>query len=281
MNTSNSENYTLSIPDKKINTLYVKLLEIFLKKKKNFVLDTLNDLIYVFGSAVYFQKKCEITFEKMKKGLEKHIKDKVIKEVLAKNPKSSYMSFPSGETTNFNFVYDFDVYVFSLKRCFDFLAKLPTSHFIGKKINMVEVRRLDISDFLKTIEGSSTKYNSLSKNIRSSMPMLVLKFERLSSYIKNLEDLRDKLIHNIPYKQIYFRASVDIKDKDKWEILRWEFLPKSHFNQTHNLLDLFKNHVLTASKDDVEPIVYNDLHNLRLFVIEVLTLILEFNTKNK
>lgn len=274
---ANGNEYSLIIPDKQINELYVKLQDIFLKERNDFALDLLHDLIYVFGSVEYFSKKCRRTFDKIKEGMEKHVREVVVKEVTAKDPDSSYMSFPSGETTNFNFVYDFDVYVFSLKRYFDFLAKLPAALFIGKNIKKEEVGRLDIADFIKTIKEGSKKYNSLSKNFRKEVPNLVLKSERLEGYINTLETLRDKLIHRKPYKQVYFRATVHIENKSKWEILRWEFLPKTHFNQNHKLSDLLKNHTITASSDDLEPVVYNSAEQMKTLLIEVLTLVSEIS----
>lgn len=265
-----SDRYKLIISDKKINSLYSELNEKL--SEKTFFLGLLDDLVYAYGSVSYQSQKCKRNLDKIKKGMKKHIQDKVLNDPKF-DGQSSYMAFPSGETTNGNFLFDLDAYLFFFKRCFDFLAKIPMSFFVGSNIKENEICRMDVGEFISSIKIDSKKYNKVSIPIRRKFPFLVDRFERMEDYIKNIELLRDELTHRKPYKQIFFRAHVSIENKNKWEIISWEFLPKANLNQKFNLADSFKNHVFMSDKTNLEMIVYRGPSNMRDLIVDVLTLI--------
>lgn len=269
-----SDRYKIIISDKKINSLYLELNEKF--SNNTFFLNLLDDLVYAFGSVSYQSRKCKRNLDKIKKGMKKHILDKVLNDPKF-DDQSSYMVFPSGETTNGDFLFDLDAYLFFLKRCFDFLAKLPMSFFVGSNIKENQICCMDIGQFIGSIKFDSKKYNNISPLIRRKFPVLVNKFEILESYIENIEFLRDELTHRRSYKQIFFRAHVSIKNKNEWEILGWEFLPRANFNQKFNLADSFKNHVFVSDKTNLDSVVYRDSDKMRDFIVEVLTTIKNCN----
>lgn len=263
--------YIQKITDKDISEIYLKLREILIKKDHDYILDRLHDLIYVFGSVNYFHEENLKTFNEIRQGIEKHIKEKVINDVMSKDEEGRYLSFPTGETTNYRFTYVFDAYIFSAKRTLDFLAKLPASHYTPTYISENEIKQLSMNDFRKTVKENSTKYKSVSKEIRREMPKIVEAVESLSDWISYITGKRDGLIHRFAYKQLFFRAAVDIKTRDKWEIISWEFSTNPNFGVgIVNTITFIDAQGVVQHKDNAEALVKDCTPRLKSLIIRIL-----------
>lgn len=274
--------YSLIIPDedKEIKVAYDALYKALSSSNQVHILDRVHDLLYAFGGVKYFHEENLKVFKKIRQGMERHIKNVVVKEVLSKDPEGSYLSFPTGETTNFTFIYVFDAFIFSAKRTLDFLAKIPASCFSPNYLSKDEIKHLSMDDFIKAIRSGSKKYKSLSIEIRKKMPELVKELEQSSDWIKYLTDKRDGLMHRFAYKQLFFRATVEIKNSHDWNIIAWECSTNPKLKKLANSITSIDDSGVVQDRDNAEAIVKDCTPRLKRLVISSLDKIYKYQTKD-
>lgn len=265
----------LTIPDEQLNNAYQKLYKTLISSEKKYVLDRLHDLLYVFGSISYFDKENKKIFKKMRNDIQKNIEEKFVSDFLSKNNSGSYLQFIDGETTSFKMVYLFDAYIFSIKRCIDFLIKLPVSCFVPGNINENDVKRLSMNDFIKFVKKDSQKPVVLA--VKEKMPKILDLIDSLTSWIAFLTNKRDGLTHRFAYKQIFFRIAVEIdSEKKDWQIISWDFSTSPELTEQINAILPIDDDKIILGKNNVEAIVKDSTNRMKGLLIEFIDIVNDF-----